>query len=265
MLYLIVLLSTCLGAFIGKLIGMVTFYLPPILLEGCELGREPRDILRWAFQKSFCWNCKNPRALLEGIPILGYFYTKGKCNHCDFFYKRYFILEIGMGIFFGATALFSSSTASLFFVWIVISLLVCCFLTDYDYSILPDQLTQGLVWTGLIGSLFPIFLTPSEAITGASAGYGIFWMINEIFRYFRHQDGMFPGDFKLNAGVGACIGIKLLLPVLAIALLLLIAFTFAKFIRSEKRTAIGFLKKEVSYGCYLSIVASGAILFLFFW
>jgi leader peptidase (prepilin peptidase)/N-methyltransferase len=171
---------------------------------------------------------------------------------------------VGIGSFFGLMTLFFPLTPALFFVLIVTCLLICCFFTDFDYFVLPDQLTIPLVWVGLLGSLFPIFISPHEAIIGAFSGYGIFWLMNEIYRYFRQKDGMFPGDFKLNAGVGACIGIKLLLPVLAIALLLLISTTFMQLMKAKNPSVIGFLKKEVAYGCYLSIVAIGTIFLMFF-
>ena len=263
MFFLKFLSATFLGAFVGKFMGMIIFYLPQILLEGCEKGREPRDIFKWILEKPFCKSCKHPLSWMEAAPIAGYFFVNGKCLHCGFSLKRYFLLELEMGLLFGLMLSFPI-TPTMLFILLVTCLLICCFFTDFDYSILPDQLTLTLVWVGLIGSLFPIFLSPQEAIAGAVAGYGIFWMINEIYRYFRGREGMFPGDFKLNAGVGACIGIQLLFPVLAIALLLLIGFSLIKLIYFKKLSTLDFLKKEVAYGCYLSLVAIGTFYLKFF-
>lgn len=264
MTFLQVLLATCLGAFIGRLMGMVVYYLPLILLEGCDKGREPRDIFKWFFQKPFCWSCKHSLSTVDGLPILGYFSSKGECYHCQFSFKRMFILELSIALLFGVMTLFSSFSLLLFFVLLVTCLLVCCFITDFDYTILPDQLTLTLVWVGLIGSLFPMFLSPKEAIIGAVGGYAIFWLLNEIYRYFRHRDGMYPGDFKLNAGVGACIGIDLLLPVLAIALVLLVVVSLAQVMIANKDSKESFLHKQVSYGCYLSIVSIATLFLLFY-
>ncbi|HEV8051541.1 MAG TPA: A24 family peptidase [Parachlamydiaceae bacterium] len=252
------LTATFIGAFVGKFMGMIIFYLPQILLEGCEKGREPRDILKWILEKPFCKSCKHPFLWMEATPLLGYFIVNGKCPRCGFSLKRYFLLELGIGLLFGLMISFPI-TPAMFFILLVTCLLMCCFFTDFDYSILPDQLTLTLVWVGLIGSLLPIFLSPQEAIIGAVGGYGIFWMINEIYRYFRGRDGMFPGDFKLNAGVGACIGVKLLFPVLAIALILLLGFSLIKLTYSKTLSTMDFLKQEVPYGCYLSLVAIGAV------
>jgi len=254
----------CLGAFVGKYIAMLTYYLPQILLEGCDKGREPRDIFKWFFQKPFCWSCKKPLPRAGGVPILGYFSLKGECPHCKFSIRRMFILELLVAFIFGTLTLFSSFTPTLIFVLIVTCLLICCFITDLEYSLLPDQLTLALVWVGLLGSLLPVYLSPQEAIIGAVGGYGIFWIINEIYRFFRQRDGMFPGDFKLNAGIGACIGFKMLLPVLVIALLLLIVITMIKILSSKESNEGSFLHKEVCYGCYLSVVAVTTLFLMFF-
>lgn len=258
------LLASCVGAYVGKFMAMIITYLPPILLEGCDKGREPRDIFKWFWQKPFCFNCKQSMPTKQGIPIVGYLSALQKCPKCKFSFKKTFALEISIALLFGLLTLFFGLSASLVFVCTAICILICCFFTDYEYSILPDQLTLLLVWVGLVGSLFHIFLEPHQAILGAIAGYGIFWILNEIYYYFRHKVGMYPGDFKLNAGVGACIGIKLLLPTLVIAFILLIVTSLVQILSVKKPLEGSFLHKAVSYGCYLSVVAISVLLLLFF-
>ncbi len=259
-----VLLAICIGAFVGKFIAMVGYYLPKILLEGCDKGKEPRDIFKWFFQKPFCLQCKHPFAGCSGLPIIGYYTLQGKCPNCTFSQRRGFILELCVAAIFGTLTLFAGVNLPLIFVLLALCLLMCCFLTDLDHMILPNQLTLALTWLGLIGSLFPVFLSPQEAIAGAVGGYGIFWLLNEIYRFFRHREGMYPGDFKLNAAIGACIGLKLLLPVLAISLMLLFVITLVRVLGAKKPQTESVLYKEVAYGCYLSAVTMVTLVLLLF-
>lgn len=262
MLVIYDLLSACLGAFIGKLMALAVHFLPQILLEepkdaeSEKKTREPREIFSRFFQDPQCWYCEQPISWWQNAPIIGYFLTKGQCPSCNkALGKQRILLETGMAILFAITAAASHSEAQFFFIAAISSLLICCFITDLEHGILPDQFTLSLLWVGLIGSTFNLFISPTEAIIGAVSGYGIFWLMNELYRWYRHQDGMFPGDFKLNAALGACLGIFQLIPLLAIALVLVMLTTIIKYFTQNKPALSTFVKQEISYGCYLAVVA----------
>ncbi len=218
-----------LGCMSGKLMAMTVHYLPEILLEDCDKGREPIDIIKWFFQKNH--------------PL----------NFSVFPYK------LGIALLFGLSTLFFEVDVTLVFVLIVSCMLICCFVTDYQHGIIPDQFTLTLVWVGLIGSLNPIFVTPPQAIMGAVGGYAVFWAFNVIYYYFRKQDGMYPGDFKLNAGIGACVGFKFLIPILVISMVLVVVITLIQLLWSRKLVGSNFLSKEVPYACFVSVVMFGFI------
>lgn len=268
MIILNALLAAVIGAFVGKFMAMTVHFLPQILLEGCDKGREPNDIFTWYFRKPFCWHCQHPLAWSEHIPIIGYLLQQGRCSHCQKPLElKIIVLEIGIALLFGISTLFFPIDFSLLFVLCASCLLICCFITDYEYGILPDQITLTLVWLGLIASLRPVFISSQEAIIGAVCGYGIFWLLNLIYRYFRKFEGMFPGDFKLNAGIGACVGIKLLLPILLISFVLMLVVTLIKVFYTQKVTDTGhlvtsYLYKEIAYACFTTIVAFIALFLL---
>ena len=250
-----------LGAFVGKFLAAVVHFLPKILLEESEEEREPSDIFKWFFQKPLCWHCQAPILWAASIPILGWVITRGKCSRCgQSFGVQVFLLELGTALLFGGSALFFPLDYPLLFVLLISCLLICCFVTDFEHLVLPDQFTMTIVWTGMIASLFPIFVTPSEAILGAVGGYGIFWSINVLYRYLRGFEGMYPGDFKLNAGIGACVGIRWLFLIILISLVFLVVGTIIRLLLSKKKLAVSFLYQEAPYGCYSSIVS---IVFLF--
>ena len=257
------LLAFCIGAFIGKFLALEVRDLPLILLEGCQEGREPRDILKRFFQFPECQNCHYPMKGLANIPIIGYLLLRGKCPNCLHpLYFQTFLLELGIALLFGITTFLFSLTLAVVFVLLTSCLLISCFITDYEHGILPDQFTLSLLWVGLIASLFPIFISSEEAILGAVVGYGILWLNNEIYRYFRHQDGIFPGDFKLNAAIGACVGVKYFLITLAFSMLFLVIGSLIQFLYAHRTLHVGYLRKEIAYGCYASIVTVIVLYFL---
>ncbi|MFQ5729187.1 MAG: prepilin peptidase [Waddliaceae bacterium] len=254
------LLATTLGAFVGKYLAMVVHYLPPMLLDETDKEKEPNDILKRFFQKPHCGNCQGAISWWDNAPIYGYLSLKGRCPLCNHpLGIKVLVLEVGTALLFGASVLFFPFDTTLFFVLIACCLLLCCFFTDFEHGILPDQFTISLVWLGLIGSLFPIFLTPKEAIMGAVGGYGILWFFNLIYSYLRGFEGMYPGDFKLNAGIGACVGLPWLFVILIISFIFLLAFTVLQFLFFKRTINKSILKQEAPYGCYSSIVTGVAL------
>jgi leader peptidase (prepilin peptidase)/N-methyltransferase len=233
-----VLLATIIGAFVGKLMAIFVHHLPLVLLEGCNEGREPRNIFTWYFQEPFSLRLQHPIGL------------------------KMILLECGIALLFGLTVLIFGLNLFVFFVLIITCLLICCFITDYEHGILPDQFTLALIWVGLIGSLNPIFVLPREAIIGAVGGYGIFWLLNFSYRYFRGFDGMFPGDFKLNAGIGASVGVKWMILILVLSAILLVVITLIQIFLRNKTFQTADLYKEVPYACFASVVTIGALYLL---
>lgn len=166
-----------------------------------------------------------------------------------------FIVELLLALLFGFLGFWLPFGPLLFFIPAVSFLLIGCFLTDLKAGLLLDQCTLGLVWIGLLASLFPLAATPEEAIIGAVLGYGVFWIFNVIYKYFRGFEGMYPGDFKLNAGIGACFGWKLLLPILLASLLLLLLCTAIWFLCFKRKKGVNYFYQEIPYGCFASLVS----------
>lgn len=156
-------------------------------------------------------------------------------------------------LFFGFVVFVFSMHLYSLFVMITSLFLIGCFFTDYQYGLLPDELTLSLVWLGLSASLLPAIAHPDQAILGALFGYGFFWFSNQVFRFFKGNEGMYPGDFKLNAGIGACVGLNFLIPILALTFLLLLMSVSLRFVLSKKFRKMRFLEIEIPYGCYASI------------
>lgn len=229
------IIGAIIGAVVGRFIAFATLELPKILMDEND-EREPRDLITQFFLSK-----------------------KSKQPHG----KRFLILECITALLFGVTLAFFPLTVSTVFVLATSSLLIAAFITDYEHGILPDQITLTLLWLGLIGSLFPVFVTTKQAILGAVLGYGIFWGVNEIYKFFRGFDGMFPGDFKLNAAIGAIVGIRWLIPIILISFVLLVLISTVSYILRQRKIDVKLLHQESPYGCYSSITTI-AVFYLFF-
>jgi leader peptidase (prepilin peptidase)/N-methyltransferase len=77
---------------------------------------------------------------------------------------------------------------------------------DIDKMLLPDQLTQPLLWLVLLASIWSVFLSPKDTIIGAIAGYLCLWLVYWGFKLLTGKEGMGYGDFKLLAIIGAIVG-----------------------------------------------------------
>jgi leader peptidase (prepilin peptidase)/N-methyltransferase len=89
---------------------------------------------------------------------------------------------------------------------------------DWQTTLLPDDLTQALLWMGLLASVCDwIAISPTHAIWGAVAGYGSLWAVATLFERFTGRQGMGAGDFKLLAALGAWVGPVALIPIVMFA------------------------------------------------
>jgi leader peptidase (prepilin peptidase)/N-methyltransferase len=89
---------------------------------------------------------------------------------------------------------------------------------DWQTTLLPDDLTQTLVWGGLLASALGWLALPvSLSVWGAVIGYASLWSIATAFERITGKQGMGAGDFKLLAGLGTWLGPLALLPVVMLA------------------------------------------------
>lgn len=257
------LLFLILGACIGRLMALAVQFLPSIIMSD-ESSDRPIHIFSYLFKCLSCSHCHHNLSIKYNLPFINWFAGK-RCPYCKKVIKNYYLLEIFVCLMFGLSVLIFPISYELLFVLLINCLLICCFITDYEHNILPDQFTLSIVWIALIGSILPMFVTSNESIIGAIVGYGLFWFLNLIFKLLRRYEGIFPGDFKLNAGVGACFGWRLMIEVVMFSMIFLVIFTIGKAIFNRKENVNDILKKEIPYGCFCSIVTIiGLYLFLYY-
>ncbi|MEL6366351.1 MAG: A24 family peptidase [Pseudomonadota bacterium] len=215
------------GLVVGSFLNVVIYRLP-IMLErewvrdladlaesrGVSIAQADDDrVFNLATPGSACPKCGRAIKALENIPLVSWLALRGRCPGCGTAISiRYPLVELLTGV---AAALVAwrmgpgwEALAGIVLTWYLIPLAAI----DIDQQLLPDILTLPLLWIGLTLSLFhpteyqTLFVSPTDAIIGALAGYLSLWSIYQGFRILTGKEGMGYGDFKLLAALGAWLG-----------------------------------------------------------
>lgn len=184
-----------------------------------EAALEALPRLNLAAPRSRCPACGHILRWNENVPLVGWLRLRGRCTACGTRIPlRYPAVEALTGLLFAAIAWrFGPQTATL--MWCAVAaVLVTLSAIDWDTTLLPDDLTQPLLWAGLVAATVGWSgLRPEAALTGAVAGYLALWSVYWLFKLATGKEGMGHGDFKLLAALGAWLGWQALLPIVLMA------------------------------------------------
>ncbi len=253
---------TCVGLLsllVGSFLNVVIARLPLLLSrDWYQMSKEylaenpqPPELpekYNLAVPRSHCPHCNHAITAWENIPVLSYLMLRGRCSQCKkTISARYPIVE-------ACTALLSfivawkfgfswQTAAALCFVWSLIALTVI----DYDHKLLPDSITLPLLWLGFLFNLNHVFVSISDAVIGAIAGYLVLWSVYWLFKLLRNKEGMGYGDFKLLAALGAWLGWQAL-PLIILASSLIGAIVGVSIILMKGRD----MNYAIPFGPYLA-------------
>jgi leader peptidase (prepilin peptidase)/N-methyltransferase len=203
-----------------------------------------------AHARPHCPHCKHELQTMDLVPILSFVLQHGQCRYCaQPLSLRYPLVEaLTAALLAACVGVWGVSWQALAAGFFSSSLLALA-LIDWDSSLLPDAITQPLVWAGLIVSALQISRVPlQQSLAGAVLGYLFFWLIYWVFKLLTGKEGMGYGDFKLTAALGAWLGVGALLPLILIATLTGAAFGFIQ----KLRGALG-EQGHFSFGPFLSL------------
>jgi leader peptidase (prepilin peptidase)/N-methyltransferase len=211
-------LAFCLGLLIGSFVNVLIHRLPHmVMIDHATAVNEPRYDL--CFPASHCPHCKTTLKRRHNIPVLGYVWLKGRCSFCQHAINpQYPIIELVTALIWSACAWhWGLNAAGLCWAGCA-SVLLALSVIDWQTTLLPDDLTQALVWSGLVASALGWLTLPvSQSVFGAVVGYASLWSIATAFERVTGKHGMGAGDFKLLAGLGAWLGPLALLTVIMLA------------------------------------------------
>jgi len=216
------------GLLIGSFLNVVIYRLPKIMerqwtAECAELaGKEPApaETFNLVVPRSRCQKCGHQIRWYENIPVLSYLFLRGKCSACGAAIGlRYPLVELATGTLF-SYCIWQWGATPTGLVWCAFSAaIVALALIDWDTTLLPDSITQPLLWAGLIVAALKWNngVTLNDALWGALAGYLALWLVYWSFKLATGKEGMGFGDFKLYAALGAWFGWTALVPIILMA------------------------------------------------
>lgn len=204
------------GLLIGSFVNVVIHRLPTMVMQEIPA---PHTLYNLSTPASHCPHCQTHLCWFHNIPLFSFMVLRGRCAYCHAVIAwRYPLVELSVALIWllSATHWTTPESAAC---WALLGTgLLCLAVIDWDTTLLPDAITQPLLWFGLFASLNGWIDTPlPQAVTGAMVGYLSLWGVANAFEKLTHKEGMGAGDFKLLAAIGAWLGPWLLWPVVLIA------------------------------------------------
>jgi leader peptidase (prepilin peptidase)/N-methyltransferase len=216
-----------LGLLIGSFLNVVIYRLPKMMeaqwKAECNelLGTEALTVEKFNLMvpRSRCQQCGHQIRWFENIPVLSYAFLRGKCSSCGTpISVRYPLVELATGaLFFYCAWTWGATLTGLLWSGFATAILALA-LIDWDTTLLPDDITLPLLWSGLIASALQWIAVDLQAsVWGAVGGYMSLWLVYWAFKLVTGKEGMGFGDFKLFAALGAWFGWQALVPIILMA------------------------------------------------
>jgi len=189
-----------LGCIVGSFLNVCIYRLP----LGLSIVSPP----------SHCPHCKYSIPFYLNIPLVTWLTLKGRCRNCGApISPRYFVVEFLTGAAFLACWLkfgnpghpLQSMPVALIYAVFLAGLIVATFI-DFEHFIIPDEITLGGVFAGIVASLFLPQLQDANSngvglwrsFLGAVAGAGIVYAILRLGKLlFGRQKLKLPADTKI--------------------------------------------------------------------
>lgn len=208
--------------------------------------------------RSRCPHCGHVLRWYENIPVISWLALRARCSACSTrISARYPAVELATaGLFAAVAVLFGPRPEAL--LWCAaIALLLTMALIDFDTTLLPDGLTLPLIGLGLVGSLAGwTGVSPSAALAGAVAGYGVLWAVGFVYGQLRGVNAMAEGDMKMLAGIGALLGWQ------ALPSALLLAAALGAVVGITLIAGFGHKREQpIPFGPYLALGGLASIFF----
>lgn len=256
----------CLGAIIGSFLNVCIYRIP--------LGQSV------SVPRSHCFGCGKTIPWYFNIPVLSWFFLRGKCAYCGSEISvRYPVIEALTAVLFllvfqmwGNPALFGLSRLQIPelipFYWLFVASTVVNVMIDLDHRILLDRISLGGTLLTLVASAaFPVMQGQTtllaglgHSVLGAVVGFGtgflVAWAGERIFL----QDAFGFGDVKWMMLFGALFGWKGFFYILLIAAGVGLVMGLCAMLAQRARAGLRAEPLAIPFGPALG---TGALLWLF--
>jgi leader peptidase (prepilin peptidase)/N-methyltransferase len=219
--------------------------------------------------RSHCVHCRKTIPWHDNIPFISYLLLSGRCRFCkEKISFRYFLVEFITAVAFaGLYRYFGPTPFGLAYAVMVCGFIVATFV-DFEHRIIPDEVSVGGMFAGLILSLIfpqlhhvsygPAFNAVAHvkslgfSVLGVLAGGGMIYAMGILGDFLFKKESMGGGDVKLMAMVGAFLGWKLAVLTFFLAPFFGAIYGIAETVRTKDTT--------IAYGPFLVL---GALISLF--
>jgi leader peptidase (prepilin peptidase) / N-methyltransferase len=187
LLALLLIFATLFGLAVGSFLNVAIYRLP----RGESL----------AYPGSHCPTCGHALNALDNIPLISWFWQRGKCRYCGAAIAvRYPLVEMLCGALFALSVAQFGVTPAALAACVFGALLIVIAFIDLDHLLVLDPTT---IAGALIGVAFAIATHRLlGALEGAAVGVGVFGAIYLL----TGRMGMGLGDVKLAGMLGAYLG-----------------------------------------------------------
>ena len=205
--------------------------------------------------RSHCTYCKHVLGILDLIPIFSFLFLKGRCRYCK---KKlsveYLLYELLTGFLFLISYLKFSYSYSFFVMFIISSLLVLIFITDFNYMIILDSpLLFSVSFLVVLQFIFYDFNMVLFSLLYGLLSFLTMLLIGKLGDFLFKKESLGGGDIKFSFVMGMILGYKYAI----------VALVFSTFLALPYALGSMLLKKdsEVPFGPFL--VSSVAIVYFF--
>lgn len=155
---------------------------------------------------SRCPACERRIRPWENVPVFGWILLRGRCAGCAAAISwRYPAIEFLVAALAVACLWRFGPGAQALANFTLLAAMVAVALIDWEFMIIPDPISLGLLGLGLAVSPF-VGPGPWAALVGAAVGGGLLLLVGAAWEKARGIEAMGGGDVKLMAAVGAFLG-----------------------------------------------------------
>ncbi len=107
------------------------------------------------FPSSHCPNCQKPIEWYDNIPLISWIFLLGRCRYCkQKIAFRYWSVEFLTGVVFLSFYMYFGPSPVLPAYLVMMSCFIVATFVDIEHRIIPDEISIGGMWLGLILSAF---------------------------------------------------------------------------------------------------------------
>jgi len=222
---------------------------------------------------SRCGSCGAPVRAFDNVPIVSYFWLRGRCRACAAPFSARHPLVEAVGALLAAAlwwrfvaadpdGVVAIRVARFAFSFAFSGVLVVLSFIDLATLLLPDVITLPAVVVFFLAGFGVHEAGWLSRLIGAGAGYLFVRLIADFYYYVLKREGMGLGDGKLLAVIGAALGAKALPLVVFAGALLGSVITIPVLVVKRGRAPDGSSLRDaqIPFGPFLAL---GALVYLF--